>query len=117
MVVAQLFPVVVLVVTAELAEVVAGGLPALVVYGENDDAWPPAQQEQMARRLDAERVCIPGAAHSPSIDAPVTTAAILTNFWNDAERRQPTVHSCGRENKVAARSATPSPRRAESAGS
>jgi pimeloyl-ACP methyl ester carboxylesterase len=103
--------------TAELAGVVAGGLPALVVYGENDDAWPPAEQEQMARLLDAERVCIPGAAHTPSIDAPVTTAAILTNFWNDAERRQPTVHSCGRESKVGARSATANTHRAEPAGS
>jgi pimeloyl-ACP methyl ester carboxylesterase len=89
--------------TEELAGVVAGGLPAMVVYGENDDAWPTAEQEEMARRLTAERACIPGAAHSPSIDAPVTTATILTNFWNDAERRQPTVHSCGREQKVGAR--------------
>ncbi len=82
--------------TDELAEVVAAGLPALVVYGENDDAWMPAEQDQMARRLRAERTCIPGAAHSPAIDAPVTTAATLTNFWNAAERRQPIVHSCGR---------------------
>ena len=88
--------------TEELAAVVAAGLPALVVYGENDDAWSPAEQEEMARRLDAERACIPGAAHSPAIDAPVTTAAILTKFWNAAEKRLPTVHSCGREAKVAA---------------
>jgi pimeloyl-ACP methyl ester carboxylesterase len=82
--------------TDELAEVVACGLPALVVYGENDDAWPPAEQDDMAGRLDAQRACIPGAAHSPAIEAPVTTASILTDFWNEAERRQPTVHSCGR---------------------
>jgi pimeloyl-ACP methyl ester carboxylesterase len=83
--------------TDELAATVAAGLPAMVVYGENDDAWLPAEQDQMARRLDAERTCIPGAEHSPAIDAPVTTAATLTNFWNGAERRQPTVHSCGRK--------------------
>jgi pimeloyl-ACP methyl ester carboxylesterase len=82
--------------TDELAEVVAGGLPALIVYGENDDAWTPTEQDQMARRLRAERTCIPGAAHSPAIDAPVTTSATLTDFWNGAERRQPVVHSCGR---------------------
>ncbi len=82
--------------TGELASVVAKGLPAQVVYGEDDDAWPPPQQHEMAFRLGAERACIPGAAHSPAIDAPVTTASILTNFWNAAERRQPTVHSCGR---------------------
>jgi pimeloyl-ACP methyl ester carboxylesterase len=103
--------------TEELAGLVAGGLPALVVYGENDDAWPTAEQEDMARRLDAERACIPGAAHTPSIDAPVTTAAILTNFWNDAERRQPTVHSCGREQKVGARGGQASSGRPRPAGS
>ena len=83
--------------TEELAKAVAtAGLPAMVVYGENDDAWPPAEQELMARRLCADRTCIPGAAHSPAVEAPVTTASILTKFWNAAERRQPTVHSCGR---------------------
>lgn len=71
-------------------------LPVTVVYGENDDAWLPAEQDLMARRLGAERTCIPGAAHSPAVEAPVTTASILTQFWNAAERRQPTVHSCGR---------------------
>ena len=92
--------------TDELAAVVAAGLPAQVVYGENDDAWSPAEQEEMARRLDAERVCIPSAAHSPAIDASVTTAAILTTFWNAAERRLPTVHSCGRQSKAAAHGTT-----------
>jgi pimeloyl-ACP methyl ester carboxylesterase len=83
--------------TDELAQLVGAGLSTLVVYGENDDAWPPASQGEMARRLGAERTCIPGAAHAPAIDAPVTTAATLTAFWNDAERCLPTVHVCGRE--------------------
>lgn len=88
--------------TDELAAVVAAGLPALVVYGENDDAWPPAVQDVMAKKLGAERACIPGAAHSPAIDAPVTTASTLTEFWNHAERRQPTVHHCGRTRSITA---------------
>lgn len=82
--------------TTELASLVGSGLPTMVVYGENDDAWPPAVQDLMARRLGAERCCIPGAAHSPAVDAPVTTASRLTEFWNSAERQLPTVHSCGR---------------------
>ncbi len=82
--------------TDELASVIAAGLPAMVVYGENDDAWPPDIQDLMARQLGAERSCIPGAAHSPALDAPVTTASTLTKFWNAAERQQPTVHVCGR---------------------
>ena len=68
--------------TAELA---AGQLPILVSYGENDDAWPPDVQDLMAKRLGAERVCIPGAAHSPAVEAPETTAAMLTSFWNQTE--------------------------------
>ena len=60
-------------------------LPKLVSYGENDDAWPPDVQDVMAKRLGAERVCIPGAAHSPAVEAPETTAAMLTAFWNQAE--------------------------------
>ena len=83
--------------TDDLAKAAAtANLSTMVIYGENDDAWPTAEQDQMARRLGAERACIPGAAHSPAVEAPVTTASILTQFWNAAERRQPTVHSCGR---------------------
>ncbi len=60
-------------------------LPKLVSYGENDDAWPPDIQDMVAKRLGAERICIPGAAHSPAVEAPETTAGMLTAFWNDAE--------------------------------
>ena len=78
--------------THELADL---GAQILVIYGENDDAWPPAVQDRMARRLKAQRVCIPGAAHSPAVEAPETTASTLTTFWNTAEwhrRRRPTWH-------------------------
>src|SRR5262249_55419479 len=57
----------------------------LVVYGENDDAWAPSIQDDMAQRLGARRVCIPGAAHSPAVEAPETAASILTTFWNSVE--------------------------------
>ena len=69
--------------TAELAA--AGRPPVLVSYGENDDAWPPDVQDLMAKRLGAERICMPGAAHSPAVEAPETTAAMLTTFWNRTE--------------------------------
>jgi pimeloyl-ACP methyl ester carboxylesterase len=67
-------------------------LPVMVIYGEDDDAWPPAAQQRMARKLHAERSCIPGAAHSPAVEAPDTTARALTTFWNAAERRRPVSH-------------------------
>jgi len=60
-------------------------LPVLVLYGEDDNTWSPEIQEDMAVRLSARRVCIPGAAHSPAVEAPVTTADALTSFWNTAE--------------------------------
>ena len=69
--------------TAELAEF--ADAPVLVLYGEDDDKWEPAAQEEMAARLSAERVCIPGAAHSPATDAPETTASALNAFWHTAE--------------------------------
>jgi pimeloyl-ACP methyl ester carboxylesterase len=69
--------------TDELAK--AGDFPILVLYGENDNAWAPSAQEEMAARLHAGRVCIPAAAHSPAVEAPATTADALTAFWNAAE--------------------------------
>ena len=82
--------------TPALAEL--AGAPILVLYGENDDAWAPATQNRMAKRLGAQRVCIPAAAHSPAVEAPETTASTLTAFWNAAEssmrrRKTATGHS------------------------
>jgi pimeloyl-ACP methyl ester carboxylesterase len=68
-------------------ELAARGIPAFVLYGEDDDAWPAAVQEDMAARLGARRTCIPGAAHNPNVEAPATTAHALTEFWNAAEAR------------------------------
>ena len=62
-----------------------GSVPLMVLYGENDDAWDPAAQEDMAARLRAQRICIPAAAHSPAVEAPETTASTLTSFWNATE--------------------------------
>ena len=69
--------------TAELARL--DQLPMLVIYGENDNSWSPAAQENMARRLGARRLCIPAAVHSPAVEAPTTTASALTQFWDAAE--------------------------------
>jgi pimeloyl-ACP methyl ester carboxylesterase len=64
------------------------GAPLLVVYGENDDAWAPSIQDEMAQRLSAQRVCIPGAGHSPAVEAPETLASTLTTFWNSVENNR-----------------------------
>jgi len=69
--------------TGELAQL--RDLEILVIYGEDDNSWSPDAQEAMAARLGARRVCIPGAVHSPAVEAPATTAGTLTQFWNAAE--------------------------------
>ncbi|MET8144669.1 alpha/beta hydrolase [Sphaerisporangium sp. NPDC005288] len=65
------------------------GLATLVLYGEHDDGWSPSIQSEMAKRLDAECVVVPGALHSPAVEAPETTAHALTRFWNHAEQHLP----------------------------
>jgi pimeloyl-ACP methyl ester carboxylesterase len=69
--------------TGELAA--SAQTPILVLYGEYDDKWETPVQEEMAERLRAQRVCIPGATHSPAVEAPETTASALNAFWNAAE--------------------------------
>jgi pimeloyl-ACP methyl ester carboxylesterase len=63
-------------------ELAATGLAMLVVYGEHDDAWPPAVQAQMAARLSVPAVVIERAAHSPAVENTPATAAALVRFWN-----------------------------------
>jgi pimeloyl-ACP methyl ester carboxylesterase len=63
---------------AELARV---PLPVLVAHGVDDDAWPPAEQRDMAGRLGARYEVIPAAAHSPAVENPVATVHALTRFW------------------------------------
>jgi pimeloyl-ACP methyl ester carboxylesterase len=65
------------------AELCRTGCPVLVLYGENDDAWSPALQTDMAQRLRARRVAIEGAGHSPAAEAPERTAQVLGEFWAD----------------------------------
>jgi len=71
--------------TDRTEELAAADVPTMVLYGENDDAWPPKEQEDMADRLGARRVVVPAAGHSPNVEAPETTSTALTSFWNDCE--------------------------------
>lgn len=65
-----------------VAELAATGVPVLVAYGEDDDAWPPTVQAQMAARLGAPVEVIAGAAHSPAAEAPAVIAAALLRFFS-----------------------------------
>jgi pimeloyl-ACP methyl ester carboxylesterase len=64
-----------------VAEVAALDLPLLVLYGEHDDTWPPAVQADMAARLGATAVVVPGCGHSPAADEPELTTKALVQHW------------------------------------
>ena len=70
------------------AELAATGVPLLVAYGEWDDAWQPAVQADMAQRLGAAHEVIAEAVHSPAVEQPAATAAVLLRFWAEVESRQ-----------------------------
>lgn len=57
------------------------GLPVLVANGELDDAWSPAEQAEMARRLGAPHVVFAGHGHSPQVEIEADVAAALESFW------------------------------------
>ena len=59
----------------------ATGLPVLVVHGEDDDAWSPAVQADMAERLGATYAVVPDAVHSPAVEQPEATAKALLSFF------------------------------------
>lgn len=63
------------------AELAVLDLPLLVLYGEHDDAWSPDTQDEMAGRLDAPVIVVPGAFHSPAAEQPALTAQALADFF------------------------------------
>ena len=64
-----------------VAALAATGVRVLVTHGADDDAWPPPVQHEMAQRLGARYEVIPAAAHSPAVENPARTAAVLLDFW------------------------------------
>jgi pimeloyl-ACP methyl ester carboxylesterase len=64
-----------------VAELRDSGIPTLVAYGELDDAWTPAEQADMAERLDAGRVMFSRLGHSPAVEDEAAVAAALEEFW------------------------------------
>ena len=64
-----------------VAELTAIGVPVLVAHGEADDAWMPHVQEEMAQRLGARHEVIEDSIHSPAVENPPKTVAVLCDFW------------------------------------
>jgi pimeloyl-ACP methyl ester carboxylesterase len=70
-----------------VAELAATGVPVLVAHGVADDAWTPDAQEDMARRLGARHEVIPASIHSPAVENPARTVAVLLSFWSSVPVR------------------------------
>jgi pimeloyl-ACP methyl ester carboxylesterase len=74
------------------AELVAVGLPSLVVFGKRDRrVWTHDTYAEMASRLQAGHVIIPKASHSPNMEQPALLAEALLEFWaaEDAYQDEP----------------------------
>ena len=68
--------------TTVIPAVAAAQLPVHVIYGENDDAWPLAMQDQMAADLSAELTVLKDSGHCPNEDQPEATARTTVKFWD-----------------------------------
>jgi pimeloyl-ACP methyl ester carboxylesterase len=67
------------------AELVAAGIPSLVVHGKRDKRlWSAHVYQDMARALNANLVVIDNASHSPNMEQPEPTARALLDFWGPA---------------------------------
>ena len=76
--------------STRLGEVVKDrGIPVLVLYGEDDDAWPIADQQAMATTIGASVTVIARAGHSPAVDDPAATSAALVDFWSSSAEPSP----------------------------
>jgi pimeloyl-ACP methyl ester carboxylesterase len=69
-------------------ELSAVDVPKLIVFGENDDGWPPSVQIEMAKRLSVDYEVIAGAGHSAAVDQPDETRRVVATFWAAVDGRQ-----------------------------
>ena len=63
----------------------ATGVPVHVLYGDQDEIWPPAWYAEEASDLGARESIIRGGAHSAQLQFPQEWARLASSFWADAE--------------------------------
>ena len=63
----------------------ATGVPVHVLYGDQDEIWPPSWYAEEASDLGARESVIRGGAHSPQLQFPQRWAEFVTSFWADVE--------------------------------
>ena len=63
----------------------ATGVPVHVLYGDQDEIWPPSCYAEEAADLGARQSVIRGGTHSPQLQFPQQWAEFACAFWADVE--------------------------------
>ena len=63
----------------------ATGVPVHVLYGDQDEIWPPSWYAEEAADLGARESIIRGGAHSPQLQFPQQWAELASSYWADVE--------------------------------
>lgn len=63
----------------------ATGVPVHVLYGDQDEIWPPSCYAEEAADLGARQSVIRGGTHSPQLQFPQQWAELAGAFWADVE--------------------------------
>ena len=63
----------------------AAGVPVHVLYGDQDEIWPPSWYAEEAADLGARESIIRGGTHSPQLQFPQQWAEFASSYWADVE--------------------------------
>ncbi|MDU5760769.1 MAG: alpha/beta hydrolase [Schaalia odontolytica] len=63
----------------------ATGVPVHVLYGDQDEIWPPSWYAEEAADLGARESIIRGGTHSPQLQFPQQWAEFASAYWTDVE--------------------------------
>ena len=63
----------------------ATGVPVHVLYGDQDEIWPPSWYAEEAADLGARESIIRGGTHSPQLQFPQQRAEFASSYWADVE--------------------------------
>lgn len=63
----------------------ATGVPVHVLYGDQDEIWPPSWYAEEVADLGARESIIRGGTHSPQLQFPRQWAEFASSYWADVE--------------------------------
>ena len=65
------------------------GKPLLVIFGAGDRRWDPASAADYSVVPEVAIEVLPGVGHSPNIEDPARTAALLLDFAAELDGQRP----------------------------